>query len=311
VVETSQDNSPGPGQFEQTDGQVVSADEAYERLHDTGEPKPLRAALELGVMLGGGTAWYWITREQNARDWDATDLAGRLNGRDWRIDNNGLDVNFFYHGLSGTAYYGIARANHLSMPLAYAYAFTSSFLWDFALEYNERISISEVIVTPSAGLVFAEYLHKLSWYLNGVPERPTATQRVMRWTPIGASVAIHRAWDGADDPVVQQRTVSATTPTCTTASRSTTAWAKLAPPATVRRWSTACGTRASCTPCPVSCGRAVTRASSPGPTSRLWTCGSAPRSAVRVWTYGATPCCSVALRKRSTTSGTARRRWWG
>jgi hypothetical protein len=182
---------------------VVDADAAYSRLHRTGEPKPLRAALEMGLMLGGGTSWYWITRKDNARDWDATDLAGRFNGRDWRIDNNGLDVNFFYHAMSGTAYYGIARANHLGMPVAYAYSFTSSFLWDFALEFNERISISDVLVTPSAGLVFAEYLHKLSWYLNSVPARPSTAQSIVRWTPVGASVAIHRAWDGQDDPVVE------------------------------------------------------------------------------------------------------------
>lgn len=202
AVETASAQGPTPGQFVQTDGQIVDADEAYQRLHATGEPKPLRAALEMGIMLGAGTSWYWVTREDNARDWDATDLAGRLNGRDWRIDNNSLAVNFFYHALSGTAYYGVARANHLSMPVAYAYAFTSSFLWDFALEYNERVSISDVLVTPSAGLVFAEYLHKLSWYLNSVPARPSTRQSVLRWTPIGASVALHRAWDGQDHPVV-------------------------------------------------------------------------------------------------------------
>lgn len=187
--------------FTTKDGARRDADAAYEELHDTGEPRPWRAAFEMGLMLGGGTAWYWATRESNARDWDETDVSGRLNGRDWRYDNNGVDVNFMFHALSGTAYYGIARANHLSVPVAYAYAFGSSFLWDFALEYNERISISDVLVTPSAGLVIGEYLHRVSWYLNGVPRRSSARHGVLRWSPIGASVAIHREWDGAPDPV--------------------------------------------------------------------------------------------------------------
>jgi hypothetical protein len=196
ITATSEENH-----FVARDGTRRNADQVYEDLHDTGDARPVRAALEMGIMLGGGTAWYWATKESNARDWDATDIAGRLNGRDWRIDNNGLDVNFMFHALSGTAYYGIARANHLSVPVAYGYSFGSSFLWDFALEYNERISISDVLVTPSAGLLVGEYLHRVSWYLNGVPRRPTTRHHVLRWSPIGASVAIHRAWDGADDPI--------------------------------------------------------------------------------------------------------------
>src|SRR5690606_19193836 len=79
--------------FTTKDGARRDADAAYEELHDTGEPRPWRAAFEMGLMLGGGTAWYWATRESNARDWDETDVSGRLNGRDWRYDNNGVDVN--------------------------------------------------------------------------------------------------------------------------------------------------------------------------------------------------------------------------
>ncbi len=191
--------SPCRSCFVDTDGEVRDAERAYRELLDTGQPNRLRASLELLLLLGGGTAWYWID-DRNVLDWDSPSARERFTGRAWALDNNGFPMNFVLHPLAGSAYYGIARANQLGVAEAAAYSLLTSFVWEYAIEFKEKISINDSLVTPGGGIVLGEFFHKLGWYLNTSPDyRPhTAFEQkgsLQRFL-FGPSVSLHRAWDG-------------------------------------------------------------------------------------------------------------------
>src|SRR5690606_4361023 len=109
-------------------------------------------------------------------------------------DNNGIGMNFLGHAMSGAAYYGIARSNGLDAGYSYLAAFLTSFTWEFALEFKERFSLNDQIVTPGAGVAIGEGLHKLGRYLSGGRGRG---RRALAWI-FGPVHAIHDAKDRVD-----------------------------------------------------------------------------------------------------------------
>jgi hypothetical protein len=173
---------------------VHDADADYARLLDGGEAHPWRAALELTLLLGGGTLWYWIDN-RNVLDWDDPSIEQRLDGRAWTFDNNAFPMNFVFHPLSGAAFYALPRANNLGVATSAAYGFAASMMWEYVIEFKEKVSINDVLVTPGAGLTFGEFFHKLAWYLNRTPGPATTGQTAVQWI-FGPTVAIHRTLDG-------------------------------------------------------------------------------------------------------------------
>jgi hypothetical protein len=157
-------------------------------------PRPGRAALAMGAMLALGTAWYWAYRGDNAVDWDDPNLSARVSGDAWRMDNNGLALNFLAHPLSGTAFYALARANHLSVPTSALYSFLTSFAWEYIVEFREKVSINDVIVTPGAGIAMGEFFHKLALYVNSPTARPSRFANFAR-VVTGPTVALTRWLD--------------------------------------------------------------------------------------------------------------------
>jgi hypothetical protein len=154
----------------------------------------LRTAGEHAIILGAATLWYWIDRDRNAVDWDFDSWRQRFSREAYRFDNNSIGMNFLGHAMSGAAFYGIARSNGLHAGYSYLAAFLASFAWEFALEFKERVSINDQIVTPAAGMAIGEGLHKLGRYLSGGRGRG---RRALAWT-LGVVHAIHDAKDGVD-----------------------------------------------------------------------------------------------------------------
>ncbi len=148
-------------------------------------------------MLGAGTTWYFLD-DRNVLDWDHPSLKGRFTGNAWRFDNNRFAMNFIYHPGAGAGFYAFARANGLDVGESFLVSFGTSMMWEYVIEYNERVSINDVIVTPIAGVPIGEFVHKLGWYLNSRPSR-TATHQVTRWS-LGPIVSMHDAWDGREPP---------------------------------------------------------------------------------------------------------------
>ncbi|MDH5493827.1 MAG: DUF3943 domain-containing protein, partial [Myxococcales bacterium] len=167
---------------------------AAPRALDAPRPRYFRAGYEMVSGLALGTLWYWIDRERNVADWDYDSWEQRLTWEAFRFDNNSFRINFLWHALSGSGFYGVSRANDLSLLAAGGYAIASSFVWEYLLEFREKISINDLIITPGAGIAIGEFLHRLSRYLGSSPGGGDALHRALRW--IGWPLALHRTVDG-------------------------------------------------------------------------------------------------------------------
>jgi hypothetical protein len=182
----------------------AAADEESERDGATlsyTTPQPphyLRTTLEQLAIFGAGIGQYWYDQNQNSKDWqfkyDWPSLQKRLEGGAYSFDSNGFDTNFLFHPFSGSLYYSSARANHLGPFGALAVAFTSSFLWEFFGEFQERPSINDIIVTPYAGMAWSETTTQLGAFFF---RSCSSTANDIIGSSLAPLVALHDAADGA------------------------------------------------------------------------------------------------------------------
>ncbi len=166
-------------------------------------PHHARSWLEMGAGLALGATGYWILMDRNVADWDNPRPEQRFDGSAWVLDNNSLGVNFLGHPLTGGLSYSFARANHHSVLGAFGYCFVTSFAWEFVLEFKEKVSINDVIVTPGAGLPIGEFFYKLGLYLDTGAGSSGAVDAA-RWL-LGTGVALDRRLDGRPAPRVVRR----------------------------------------------------------------------------------------------------------
>lgn len=181
-----------PGCFLAPDGTARDADLAYRALHRRGTPQYLRAGLEMMAFLGGATTWYWLDRERQVADWDFPSVKQRLTLDVIRFDNNDFWINFIGHPLDGTAAQALARANDLTLAESFGYSIATSLAWEYLLEYREKVSLNDILVTPVTGVVLGEFAHRLAQVVNA--PRPPGTERwwhhLLGWT-LGPTVALH------------------------------------------------------------------------------------------------------------------------
>jgi hypothetical protein len=161
-------------------------------------PRFVRLTLEELAVLGAGIGQYWYDKNENSRDWQFkynwAGLRARLDGEAYAFDTNGYDTNFLFHPTSGTFYYLVARSNHLNAFESLAVAFGSSLVWEFFGEFQEKISINDVVVTPLAGMAWGETSLQLgAYFLRACPSIANDV--------LGATFAplhvLHDAADGA------------------------------------------------------------------------------------------------------------------
>ena len=158
-------------------------------------PNYLRPALEIGAGLGAASLWYFLD-ERNVLDWDSPSARERLNGEAWRFDSNTFALNSVWHPLAGTGMYALARGNRLNVLPSFLYTFAGSTAWEYVIEFNEKISINDMLVTPLGGLALGEFFHKLALHLSDAAPRG-ASQQALAWT-FGLSVHGHRTLDGLE-----------------------------------------------------------------------------------------------------------------
>jgi len=151
-----------------------------------------RTSAWMALMLGSGALWY-VLDERNVLDWDKPSLKSRLTGESWRFDNNDFGMNFILHPINGSGFYAFARANRFTPSESLGVSFGTSMIWEYVIEYNERVSINDVVTTPVAGMVIGEFAHKLAWYLGSSPS-PTSSRTALGFA-LGPTVAVHRALD--------------------------------------------------------------------------------------------------------------------
>jgi len=177
----------------------ITAKDAYDQLVMQPEANYLRGGLELALMLGAGTAWYWIDRERNLADWDFPSFKQRLNGDALALDSNEFGINYLFHPLAGMGYHAALRSNGLSLAGSVVGAFAASFVWEFGLEFREKLSLNDFIVTTGAGTASGEFMHWLGVYLNSGPGGQTAWGKAARWI-LGFPETLHAKIDDRQRP---------------------------------------------------------------------------------------------------------------
>ncbi len=184
-----------PEWFVDSAGEKRDFQTVHQRLNSPlAPPRPLRTLAESAFWLGIGTAWYFLDDETNRVDWDNPAFKERFTGEAWRFDNNSFSINFIGHPLTGTGFYLIARTNNLGPGWSFANSFGFSLLWELGIEFNEKVSINDQLVTPMAGVAIGEFVYRAGRWLNGV-SHPTALQHALRYSfALGEST--HRIWDG-------------------------------------------------------------------------------------------------------------------
>ncbi|HEY6722635.1 MAG TPA: DUF3943 domain-containing protein, partial [Polyangiaceae bacterium] len=185
------------------DPAFVRQDEWTPAHNEAMDPHHLRSLLEMMAGLGVGAVAYWLMQNRNVADWDNPTPEERFNGRAWRFDNNSLAVNFIAHPFAGGIAHSMARANHHGVLTSFAYSTLTSFLWEFVLEFKEKVSVNDLIVTSPTGVPIGEFFYKLGLYLDTAADPGVATHAA-RWT-LGTGVALDRALDGRPRPHVTER----------------------------------------------------------------------------------------------------------
>jgi hypothetical protein len=173
------------------------ADEAARQPHHG------RSLWQMVGGLGLGTAGYFLLLNRNIVDWDSPALRQRFDGTAWVLDNNNLGVNFLGHPATGALSYSFARANHQSVLGAFGYAFLTSSLWELAIEFKEKVSVNDMIVTPGAAVPLGEFFYKLGLYLDS-GHHASSGVGALRWL-LGTGVMVDRALDGRPAPHVRSR----------------------------------------------------------------------------------------------------------
>ena len=147
-------------------------------------------------MAGGLTALslgYWLGMDREVADWDNPRPQQRFDGTAWRTDNNALSVNYILHPMAGGLAYSFARANHHGVAGSAAYGFLASFIWEFLLEFKEKVSLNDIIVTPTTAIPLGEFMYKLGVYLDSA-DSPSVPTQVAQWG-LGTAVRTDRALD--------------------------------------------------------------------------------------------------------------------
>lgn len=164
---------------------------AYVELHRPGVRRLWLTVIEEAVFLGIGAGWYYLDKGTNIVDWDNPAWDQRFTREVLRLDNNSFPINFLAHPFSGAAFHNAARANGASLFGSMAVTALTSGAWEYLVEFREKVSVNDLIVTPVAGIALGEFASQLGRYLHRTAGRPTRLQRAFGWL-LGPMEAMHR-----------------------------------------------------------------------------------------------------------------------
>jgi hypothetical protein len=187
--------------FVDSEGHLRGARAAYRRLHAPAKAHHLRALTEDLTFLAVGTTWYWLARDKNLVDWDRPSAKARFTLDVIRMDNNDFPINFTLHPWSGAAYYSAARTNGVSFLGSAGYALGATFMWEYVIEFREKVSFNDLIFTPLPGISLGEFFSRLALYVNRPARAPRPAQRVAG-ALFGPLQALADGFDGKNSPPV-------------------------------------------------------------------------------------------------------------
>jgi hypothetical protein len=162
------------------------------------KPHYLRATIETAGLLGLGAAYYAVDPLSTGTDSDDTTLTKRYTLRSFRFDSNLNTTNLLLHPVAGSVVHVTARSNGISLPIAMIYGVGQSLLWELAIEWKDRPSLNDLIITSIGGFAFGEFLFHAADYFTSAPHGGAA-QRAAAWT-LGFPRRVHMALDHEKPP---------------------------------------------------------------------------------------------------------------
>jgi hypothetical protein len=156
----------------------VAGDDSF-RYTTPQQPFQLRA----GGLIGGYLGLQLISYSLSTRPpdpmydavytpWDKT-VHGAIS-----YDSNTFRTNFIGHPTMGTVMYLMARGSRLPAWQSSLWTVAGSTTWEW-VEYNERASINDLIVTPLVGISIGEPLFQVGAHLDRTPR--TTGRNVLSW----------------------------------------------------------------------------------------------------------------------------------
>jgi hypothetical protein len=106
-------------------------------------------------------------------------------------------MNFIGHPFSGAFLYAAARRNGLNLAESFGYAVASSTAYEFLLEWREKPSINDLVVTPAGGLAIGEFFVHFVDYVHSAPGGGRTIHRVLSY-PLGLGGHLHPAHRSID-----------------------------------------------------------------------------------------------------------------
>jgi hypothetical protein len=150
-------------------------------LDEVPPERPVRylpAAIETGLILGGGALWYWAGDAKNST-WDMRfDWASwrrKLGVEEVRFDPDRFRTNGSAHPAAGLGYFQTARGHGMSFVGSFLWSLTASLIWEYFIEFNEAPSLNDMIMTPAGGAVLGESTYRVGRFFDA--GRPNAVNR--------------------------------------------------------------------------------------------------------------------------------------
>jgi hypothetical protein len=150
--------------------------------------RPLRGKPRLAAVLGENlllilpsTAYYWNTtdlqKEDWELDWDWPSWRTKLTTLDALIlDTGNWTSNAIRHPLAGLASYQTGRAAGYGVLGSTAIDLATAVVWEYVVEYKERIALNDLVVNALSGFLIGEPLFQLGL---GTGERAGWPRRVV------------------------------------------------------------------------------------------------------------------------------------
>ena len=205
--------------YENGDRKNLTFNEAY-KIFEEESPKHknfLRAACQVGAVLAIGGTWYFLTRDVQSEDWDLD-----WTTKDWKrkfrvgdgmtFDRNDQGVNYALHPLKGIMTYSAARVNNYNSLEAFLFNFTASAAWEYMVEFREKVSINDMIVTTIGGSVIGEVFYQFGeFFYKSAAAKPTLANKI--FSRIFANPQRFRDWISDNEPSVDRETDDSGFPT--------------------------------------------------------------------------------------------------
>ena len=140
---------------------------------------PWRAAAWIGLELSLHMADYLLTARPPGPIYDTVYTPwDKLAHGAVSYDANTYRTNFLGHPFMGASMYQLARGNREPAWLASLYALGGSTTWEL-IEFQEKASINDLVVTPVAGVALGEALFQMAAHLDRSP--PSVARTVLAW----------------------------------------------------------------------------------------------------------------------------------